>query len=135
MAVILGVWLALAGAVALLAGLAGSQRRSRLRHSGQTAWAMVLPAQSGPAAADPAFSSVAVQFALDDGRVIERVQARPARKSGSWRPGQQVLVWYDPTDPSDVLVSGSEGRWSDRAFLAAGVVLVLTGIAIASLVR
>jgi hypothetical protein len=35
-----------------------------------------------------------------------------------------VLVWYDPEDPQDILVYGREGRFIDRAFLAAGLIFV-----------
>jgi hypothetical protein len=42
-----------------------------------------------------------------------------------------VLVWYDPADPGDVLVWGREGRRSDRVFLAAGLLVVAVGLAIA----
>ena len=125
--VVYGVWFLLAGGIALLAGLAGARRRRRLRAGGKTAWAMVLPTPSETGEAGERFSGVSVQFALDDGRVIERVQARPVRRSGSWGPGERVLVWYDPADPSDVLIYGSDGVWSDRAFLAVGAVLVAVG--------
>ncbi|HEX8007267.1 MAG TPA: DUF3592 domain-containing protein, partial [Trebonia sp.] len=58
-----------------------------------------------------------------------------AAASKTLRPGQSVLVWYDPKDPMDVLVYGREGRLSDRMFVAAGVVLVLAGVAIAVFAR
>lgn len=127
MAVILGVWLAVAGGVAVLAGLAGARRRNRLRRSGRPAWAMILPAPVTTPDADPWLASVRVQFELEDGRVIERVQAVPSRRPGAWRPGRHVLVWYDPADPSDVLVYGSDGRWSDRILLTAGGLAILAG--------
>jgi hypothetical protein len=92
---------------------------------------MVLPTPSGPEEAGLGRRGVCVQFALDDGRVIERAHGRPARRSAALQPGQRVLVWYDPKDPGDVLVYGSDGHWSDRAFLALGLVLVVAGVVIA----
>jgi Protein of unknown function (DUF3592)/Mu transposase, C-terminal len=133
--VVFGVWLALAGGVALVAGLAGALRRRRLRARGLTSWAMVLPT---PVEADDSGNGSAplsVQFAVDDGRVIERRHARPMRGSAALNPGQRVLVWYDPADPGDVLVYGSDGRWSDRAFLAAGAFFVIIGVILAGAVR
>jgi hypothetical protein len=35
-----------------------------------------------------------------------------------------VLIWYDPTDPDDILIYGRWGHAADRAFLAAGTLLV-----------
>jgi hypothetical protein len=133
--VVFGVWLALAGGVALLAGLAGTRRRHRLRDKGQTAWAMVLPVPADSDNPSSGSAQVSVQFALDDGRVIERRHARPVRRSAALRPGEQVLIWYDPADPADVVVYGSDGRWSDRAFLTAGALFVIVGVTLAGVVR
>jgi hypothetical protein len=130
--VVYGVWLALSGGIAWLAGLAGARRRRRLRSSGRIAWAMVLPTPSARDEAAPGRPGISVQFALDDGRVIERAHGRRARRSAALRPGQRVLVWYDPEDPGDVLVYGSDGRWSDRTFLAVGLVLVVVGVLLAT---
>lgn len=131
--VVYGVWLLLAGSVALLAGVAGARRRRRLRASGHTAWAMVLPTPSDTDEAAAGSSGVSVQFALDDGRVIERGQPRAVRRSAAWRPGERVLVWYDLAEPGDILVYGRDGRWSDRAFLTVGAALVIVGAVFAGL--
>lgn len=130
-AIIVGVWLVIAGAVAVLAGLTGARRRRRLRATGQMAWGMVLPPRAVSVDADPVFAHVSVQYELPDGRVIERLQARPGRARASWQPGQRVLVWYDPADPGDVVVYGSDGRWSDRLFIAVGAVAVVAGTILA----
>jgi len=60
--------------------------------------------------------------------VIERRHVRPARRSAALSPGERVLIWYDPADPGDVLVYGSDGRWSDWLFLTAGALLVIVGV-------
>jgi hypothetical protein len=64
-----------------------------------------------PTPADTAVGAwgVSVQSALDDGRVIERVHARPVRRSAAGRPGQRVLVWYDPADRPMYSFYGSNG--------------------------
>jgi len=58
----------------------------------------------------------------------------PVRKSAALAPGQKVLLWYDPADRQDVLVYGREGRLADWAFLAAGILFILAGAAIAALI-
>jgi hypothetical protein len=96
-------------------------------------WGMILPTPSDPADAGRA-SVTSVQFALEDGRVIESCNGRVARRSAP-RPGDRVRVWYDQTDPTDVLVDGSEGRWSDRVFLIAGAVSLILGVMLAGVGR
>ena len=65
-----------------------------------------------------------------DGRIIEQTFPHP-RKAAALKPGQKVLVWYDPADPSDVLVYGRYGRRADGIFIAAGIGLVIAGAVIA----
>jgi hypothetical protein len=152
MLIVLGVWLAIAGAVAALAGLSGMHRVRRLRGGGVATWALPVPErQSGPepesglepeSASGPEPASgleppagsplrVLLQYTLADGRVIERPARARAAKKAPLRPGEPVLIWYDPTDPDDILIYGRWGRAADRAFLAAGTLLVLTGVAMA----
>ena len=71
-----------------------------------------------------------VQFSPGDGRIIEQAFPEP-RKAAALQPGQKVLVWYDPADPSDVLVYGRTGRLADKLFIAAGTGLIIVGAAIA----
>ena len=40
-------------------------------------------------------------------------------------------IWYDPADPTDVLVNGWDGRYGDRAFLAVGFFFIVLGLAVA----
>jgi hypothetical protein len=118
-----GIWLAVGGAVATLAGLSGMRRFRRLRRGGQTAWAATIPA------AVPTGRPL-LQYTLADGRVMQRIAPAALRR----RPGEhgkKVLIWYDPDDPDDVLIYGRWGRASDRAFLAAGVMFILLGAGIA----
>ncbi len=139
MSVLYGVWLAVAGGVAALAGLAGARRRRRLRGCGLTAWATIVPTPSepgergesgGPASGLP--RQLSLQFALEDGRIIERPYSPPARHRGDLAPGRKLLVWYDAADPGDVLVFSRNGRWSDRAFVAAGAALIVAGASLAA---
>jgi hypothetical protein len=132
MAVVVGFVLVFAGGVAALAGAAARSRVRRLRRSGRPAWAMVVPS---PLSADePATGSARrnlIQFPLADGRVIERLCPRPFLKAASPAVGQTVPVWYDPADPTDVLVNGWDGRFGNRAFLALGLCFIVFGMAIA----
>jgi hypothetical protein len=63
--------------------------------------------------------------------VIEQFCPRPLRNASAPRVGQQVPVWYNPADPSDVLVNGWDGRYSDLAFLAVGVFFIVLGLGVA----
>jgi hypothetical protein len=132
--VIVGVWLALAGAVAALAGFTAARRRQHLRRSGKTTWATIVrtPSDSNePRATSP--RRVSVQFALEDGQIIERRCAPPATKLSALHPGQKVLIWYDPVDPADVLVYGNDSRRADLAFMAIGLLFIAIGASLAAL--
>jgi len=136
MLIVIGVWFALAGGVAVLAGLTAMRRARRLRRGGSPVWAVALP---GPVSMDegpggPPRRTV-IQYILADGRVVERVSPGSARKAAMLRPGQKVLVWYDPDDPQDVLVYGREGRAADLAFVIAGALFIALGVGIAAIGR
>jgi hypothetical protein len=64
---------------------------------------------------------------------MERISPVSARNAAMLRPGQKVLVWYDPDDPQDVLVYGREGRVADPAFVIAGALFIVLGAGIAAL--
>jgi hypothetical protein len=127
--VFIGVWIAIAGALALLVGVSARRRVRRLKRGGVKVWAEAihrpLP-ESGPYDTG---QQVTLQYALADGRVLERT-ARPPR-AGPLAPGQKVLIWYDPEDPEEILVYGRDGRASDLAFVVIGLVFLLAGVAIA----
>ena len=131
MLILFGIWVAVAGGVAALAGLSGLHRVRRLRRDGVTAWALAVPepALAGGEAADPD-GRLMLQYTLADGRVVERIGPAPRRRSGPPHPGDKVLIWYDPADPDDVLVYGHWGRTSDRVFLTVGLLLIVAGTAI-----
>jgi len=132
MLILFGAWVAVAGGVAALAGLAGLHRVRRLRRDGVTAWALAVPGPE-PAGQQPTDPDrrVRLRYTLCDGRVVERIGPVPDRRSGAPRPGDKVLIWYDPADPDDALVFGRWGRAGDRAFLIVGLLLILAGTVIA----
>jgi len=134
MLIVIGIWFALAGGLAALAGLTAMRRARRLRRAGSSVWAVALP-RPVSAAEEPGDSSgrTVLQYTLADGRVVERLSPGSARKAAMLRPGQKVLVWYDPDDPQDVLVYGREGRAGNLAFVTAGVVFIMLGVGVVAL--
>jgi hypothetical protein len=124
MSILVGIWFALAGGLAMLAGLSGMRRVRRLRRDGVSAWATAV---SPPVSEGGSPRRTLIQYALTDGRVLEQAVPGRAGRAAALRPGQKVLVWYDPEDPQDVLIYGREGRLADTAFLAAGALFVLAG--------
>ncbi len=131
MPAVTGIWMAVAGAVAALAGLSGLRRIRRLRATGLTAWAVAVPR---PVSADRRrgrAGRVPLQYELADRRVLERVVFVTGKTAASLRAGEKVLLWYDPGDPRDVLVSGREGRISDTVLVIAGMLFILAGAGIA----
>jgi len=134
MLIVIGVWFALAGGLAALAGLTAMRRARRLRRGGCPVWAVALPRPVGvdeEAGGSP--GGTVIQYTLADGRVVERLSPGSARKAAMLRPGQKVLVWYDPEDPQDVLVYGREGRAADLAFVVAGALFIMIGVGIVAL--
>ncbi|HEY7145844.1 MAG TPA: DUF3592 domain-containing protein [Streptosporangiaceae bacterium] len=134
MLIVIGVWFALAGGVAALAGLTRMRRARRLRRGGSPVWAVALPrpVPMDEGAGGPPGRTM-IQYTLADGRVVERVSPGPARKAALLRPGQRVLVWYDPDDPYELLVYGREGRVADLAFVIAGALFIALGAGIAAI--
>ena len=130
MQVVVGLVFAFAGGVAALAGVTARSRVRRLRRIGKPVWAMVVPA---PISADEGGSPGRnlIQYSLENGHVIERLCPRPIRKAAWPTVGQRVPIWYDPADPTDVLVNGWDGRYADRAFLAVGFFFIVLGLAVA----
>jgi hypothetical protein len=134
MLIVIGIWFALAGGLAALAGLTAMRRTRGLRRGGSPVWAVALPrpVATDEGAGGPPGRTV-IQYTLADGRVVERLSPGSARKAAMLRPGQKVLVWYDPEDPQDVLVYGREGRAADLAFVIAGALFIVLGVGIVTL--
>jgi Protein of unknown function (DUF3592) len=132
--VVAGGWLLLAGAFAVMAGLADMRRTRRLRCSGVKNWAMVVRAADSTADPDGLTPATMIQFSLADGRVVEQACPNSGR-AGRLKPGQKVLVWYDPADPADVLVYCRHARRADGLFVAAGSALILAGVGISAFAR
>ena len=94
MSIVIGVWFALAGGLAVLAGLSAMRRARRLRSSGLSAWAMIV---ASPAAPDqPPHGSarrMLVQFALANGQVIERnvIQSPESGRTAPWPEGARLV--------------------------------------------
>jgi hypothetical protein len=132
MLTVIGVWFALAGGLAALAGLSGRRRSRRLRAGGSAVWALTIarPLPSGPPG-DGSPSRLLLQYTLSDGHVMEHIVPGRAWKAARLRPGEKVLIWYDPQDPDDILVYGHEGRAADIAFIVTGLLLILAGGGIA----
>jgi Protein of unknown function (DUF3592) len=120
-----GVWVALGGLIASLAGTVSMRKVRRLRRTGATAWAMIVRSED---------RRTAVQFTLPDGLVVERFCPERGKRK-ALTPGEKILVWYDPADPADVLVSGRQGKVADGMFVAGGSLLIVIGAAFAALVR
>jgi hypothetical protein len=120
MAAVVGIWIGLAGAVPLLAGLAGMRRDRRLRRGGVKAWAVAerLPGEQ---------HLMALRYTLPDQRALVKVVTG---KAAALLPGERVLIWYDPADPGDVLVYGRQRRVPGLALLVTGVLFVAGGAVI-----
>ncbi len=131
MTIAVGIWFALAGGLAALAGLTGMRRTRQLRRRGVAAWATAVPPMSAEDQRGGSHRTV-IRYGLADGRVIEQVVSEPAWKAAMLRAGRKVLIWYDPEDPQDILIHGREGRHSDWVFLAAGMLFILLGAGIAA---
>jgi hypothetical protein len=131
--IVMGLCLAGGGFVALLAGWADLRRVRRLRRDGVMTWALPFkpPLAPGQSVIDPV-RPLMLQYALSNGEQMERVAPAPSRRS-SLRPGQKVLIWYDPVDPDDVLVYGRWGAASDRGFVIGGTLAIVVGLGLAAL--
>jgi hypothetical protein len=133
MPILIGIWLAAGGGVAALAGLTGIRRARRLRRSGVSTWAVVVPRpRSEEDHARGRSGKTMIQYALADGQVMERYSPQRAGKSAALSAGERVLVWYDPDEPTEVLVYGRDGSVADLGFVLAGMAFVLLGTAIAA---
>ena len=110
-----------------------------MRRYGASTWAMIVPRKHSEEEDDEeaAWGSgeTLIQYALADGQVLERYSPGPAGKAAALSQGQSILVWYDPDDPQDLLISGRNGAVADTAFLLAGLAFILLGAALAAFGR
>ncbi|WP_425835166.1 hypothetical protein [Streptomyces fractus] len=119
--IVLAACTSLGGLVALVAGAYGLQRSRRVQGAGNIAQALVKPPQPGS-------ERPLLQFATDDGRVVEVVSPVPPSKRRPLPAGGVVSVAYDTEDPRETVLLGGERPGVDRAFMIAGALLVLVGM-------
>jgi hypothetical protein len=88
MSIEIGVWLAAVGCLAALVGLSSMRRLRRLRSRGVAVWAMAVPFPA-PASVEEHANRTLLQYALEDGRVVEQMWpggirrgVRPERRQG-----------------------------------------------------
>lgn len=121
--VVLAACTALGGLVALLAGAYGLRQKRRLAAAGQIAVALVKPTR-------PGLNRPLLQFGTADGRVVEVVSPRPPGRWPPLTPGGHVRLAYDIENPREIMLLGRERLGLDHAFVAAGAILVVCGIAL-----
>ncbi|MEU5399351.1 hypothetical protein ABZ348_08640 [Streptomyces sp. NPDC005963] len=119
---IFAVFTAMAGLVVVLAGAHGLRHTRRIVGSCYFALALVKPPPRGALRPLLAYETL-------DGRVVEIVS--PVVLDAAT---DSVRLWYDPTDPHDVVIDGYQRRGLDRALIAAGVVLLAIGLGLAAAV-
>lgn len=119
--VVLAVFTALGGLVALLAGAYGLRQTRRITAAGEVAQALVK-------AAPPGAERPVLQFETGDGRVVEVVSPVPPSRRHPLAAGDRVRIAYDSDDPRETVVPGHERRGIDRGFVAAGVAVLALGL-------
>ncbi|MEU5997937.1 DUF3592 domain-containing protein [Streptomyces sp. NPDC047197] len=124
--VVLGVFTALGGLVALLAGAYGLRRTRRVTAAGEVAQALVKEVR--PGAERPL-----LQFETGDGSVVEVVSPVPPSRERPLAAGERVRIAYDSDDPREAVLLGRERRGVDRGFVAVGAAAVVLGLALAVL--
>ncbi len=112
------------GLVALLAGAYGLRQTRRIAASGEAVTALVKPPPQGA-------ERPLLQFETLDGRVMEVSSPLAPSKRLPLEPGTEVRIAYDPADPRDTLLLGSERVRVDQGFVWAGAALVVLGAVLA----
>ncbi|MEV5506214.1 DUF3592 domain-containing protein [Streptomyces orinoci] len=126
--------LLLGGALAYLAGAFGLRESRRLRRVGVPARALVRHPPAGPDDL-PGEARPLLQFATEDGRIVEVFSPVPSSRSHPLPDGREVLIAYDPADPRNVLVRGRERYWPEYVLLALGAAAVLAGLTLLAVPR
>ncbi|MEV6976606.1 DUF3592 domain-containing protein [Kitasatospora sp. NPDC093806] len=128
-AVVVGV----GGVVAALAGLVGLWELTRVRRAGVVVPALVRERARGPEDRSAVVRPL-LQFATEDGRVVEVFSPVPSTPRRPLVDGSQVAVRYDPTDPRRVVLADRERRPLEYAFLGLGAALLCAAVLLAALV-
>ncbi|MFJ2772765.1 DUF3592 domain-containing protein [Streptomyces sp. NPDC087300] len=123
--VVLAALTAFGGLVAALAGAYGLRQTRRISAAGAVAQALVK-------AAPPGAERPTLQFETGDGRVVEVVSPVPATRRRPLASGDRVHLAYDTEDPRETVLLGGERTGLDRAFVGAGLALVVLGAVLAA---
>ncbi|ATL26966.1 DUF3592 domain-containing protein [Streptomyces formicae] len=118
--VVLAALTAFGGLVAVLAGAYGLRQTRRISAAGAVAQALVK-------AAPPGAERPTLQFETVDGRVVEVVSPVPSTRRRPLASGDRVRLAYDTEDPRETVLLGGERTGLDRAFVGAGLALVVLG--------
>ncbi|MEU5687030.1 DUF3592 domain-containing protein [Streptomyces venezuelae] len=122
--VVLAAFTVLGGLVAALAGAYGLRRTRRISAGGAVTQALVK-------AALPGAERPTLQFETGDGRVVEVVSPVPPSRRAPLAAGDRVGIAYDVEDPRETVLIGGERTGLDRAFVGAGVALMVLGAVLA----
>ena len=115
----LGVVIVLGGVVSLVAGVTGRRRSRRIRGEGETAWATIVPAPRHPEYEPSAYRPL-LRFRTSDGRAVEVFSPLPPTRGRPLVEGQKVLVYFDPAEPTQVLLHWRPGAGGCRLHRAGG---------------
>ncbi len=115
--------------LAVLAGSYGLRQARRLRRTGIRVQALVKHPARRPSD-EPTRPRPLLQFATDDGRVLEIVSPVAPTRGCPLDEGDHVLVRYDPADPRTVVVHGRERLGLERAFVGGGAGVLLLSLAL-----
>lgn len=119
----LGMVIVLGGAVALIAGIADRRRTRHIRAAGETAWAVIVAAPTHPEYEPSAYRPL-LRFETSDGRVVEVFSPLPPTRRRPLTEGRKILVYFDPAEPTQVLIHGGRQR-SSATFIALGIVAIV----------
>lgn len=106
--------------MSLIAGIADWRRVRHIRAAGETAWAMIVAAPRHPEYEPSAYRPL-LRFETSEGRPVEVFSPLPPTRRRPLTEGRRILVYFDPADPTQVLIHGGRQR--------AGVVIIALGIA------
>lgn len=123
----LGAVILLGGALSLIAGVLDRRRIRRIRADGETAWATIVGAPRHPEYEPSAYRPL-LRFDTADGRPVEVFSPLPPSRRRPLTEGRKILVYFDPADPTQVVLHGSRDR-ADLAFIGLGAVAILGALA------